>query len=435
MDAFLPPRALHGTLIDSRPFGAIAAAAVAPPSAPRLPRDAHSRPLLLDTTMFWSATGGGVRRYLLTKRDWLASGQPLQRDALRPLWRHAIAAPGLDPSIGLDLGGVPLPGSGGYRLVLGRRAAARAMAALAPDVIEAGDPFRLAWAALDAGQSLGVPTVAFCHSDLPAMAECCAGRHALARRHARHAAERYLRHVYREFDLVLAPGRALAERLGALGLARVRQQPMGVDTAVFRPQPAEPGLRERLGLAPATKLLLYAGRFAPEKNLGLLVEALKRLGPEHALLLVGAGPARPSAHERVRVLPYEPDPPALARLMAGVDAFVHAGDQETFGIAPLEAMACGTPVVVRAAGGLAEICAPGAGLAIDSARPDAWAEAIRSVCSVPRERWARAARQHALQFRWDRMLPRLLGHYDALLGLKPVASLAAHDASIAWQGP
>jgi hypothetical protein len=40
---------------------------------------------VVDATMFWSATGGGVRRYLLTKHDWLAR---------RAGWRHTIAVPG-----------------------------------------------------------------------------------------------------------------------------------------------------------------------------------------------------------------------------------------------------------------------------------------------------------------------------------------------------
>jgi alpha-1,6-mannosyltransferase len=65
--------------------------------------------------------------------------------------------------------------------------------------------------------------------------------------------------------------------------------------------------------------------------------------------------------------------------MASVDAFVHAGDQETGGLAVLEAMACGTPVVVRAAGGLAETVSDGCGLSVDSGDPVAWAEAIATL--------------------------------------------------------
>ena len=76
---------------------------------------------VVDATMFWSATGGGVRRYLLTKHDWLAR---------RPGWRHTIAVPGDDVEGAgrARLPSLPLPGSGGYRLPLRRGAIARVLA-------------------------------------------------------------------------------------------------------------------------------------------------------------------------------------------------------------------------------------------------------------------------------------------------------------------
>ena len=107
---------------------------------------------IVDTTMFWSATGGGVRRYLLAKHDWLAR---------RAGWRHTIAVPGGDAAPGrARLPALPLPGSGGYRLPLRRAAVARVLRDLRPDLIEAGDPYRVAWSALDEGRSLAIPVVA-----------------------------------------------------------------------------------------------------------------------------------------------------------------------------------------------------------------------------------------------------------------------------------
>ncbi|MEO5881958.1 MAG: glycosyltransferase family 1 protein, partial [Caldimonas sp.] len=85
---------------------------------------------VVDATMFWSATGGGVRRYLLTKHEWLAR---------RPGWRHTIAVPGADRAAGqAELPAIALPGSGGYRLPLRRGAVARVLRDLDPDLIEAG---------------------------------------------------------------------------------------------------------------------------------------------------------------------------------------------------------------------------------------------------------------------------------------------------------
>ena len=58
------------------------------------------QPHLLDSTMFWSAAGGGVRRYLLTKRAWLARENG---------WQHSIVAPGVRGPGFVDCGGWPLP--------------------------------------------------------------------------------------------------------------------------------------------------------------------------------------------------------------------------------------------------------------------------------------------------------------------------------------
>ena len=364
------------------------------------------QPHLLDSTMFWSPAGGGVRRYLLTKRAWLARENG---------WRHSILAPGVRGPGFVDCGGWPLPLSGGYRLPLDRRALARQMVALQPDLIEVGDPYRPAWAALDAAQRLGVPAVAFCHSNLPALAAQWAGGSGRAARWARASAMRYLGHVYRGFDLVLAPSRSMQRGLQQLGLTRVQQQPLGVDTATFHPARRDPRWRRSLGLATDDRVLLYAGRFAPEKHLPLLAAAVRRLGPRHRLVAIGSGPTPPRGAQ-VLLLPHEPRADRLACIVASSDAFVHAGDQETFGLGVLEAMACGTPVVVRAAAGLAELVAGGAGIGVESARVDDWAAAMAAVFGASdHEARVRRARERAEAHDWQRVLPQLLQRYQRLL--------------------
>jgi alpha-1,6-mannosyltransferase len=364
------------------------------------------QPHLLDSTMFWSAAGGGVRRYLLTKRAWLARENG---------WQHSIVAPGVRGPGFVDCGGWPLPMSGGYRLPLDRKALARLIESRQPDLIEAGDPYRPAWAALDAAQRLGVPAVAFCHSNLLALAAQWAGGSGRAAGWARAAAARYLGHVYRGFDLVLAPSRSMQLTLQELGLPQVQQQPLGVDTATFHPARRDPAWRRGLGLAADARVLLYAGRFAPEKRLPLLVAAVRRLGPRYRLVAIGAGPTPPRG-EQVLLLPYEPRAERLARIVASSDAFVHAGDQETFGLGALEAMACGTPVVVRAAAGLAELVEGGAGIGVESARVDDWAEAIAAAFAASdHEARVRRARARAEAHDWQCVLPALLQRYQRLL--------------------
>ena len=312
---------------------------------------------------------------------------------------------------------LPLPGSGGYRLPLRRGAIARVLAGLRPDLIEVGDPYRVAWGARDAAQSLGIPLVAYCHSNIAAMA-----RLALGAAGARLAA-RYARHVYAGFDLVLAPSRSMASHLADWGVTRVACQPLGVDSDVFHPQARDAAWRQRHGWSDATRLLVYAGRFAPEKHLGVLADAVRRLGAPYVLLAVGAGPAPPPAGERVVVLPFEPSARALATVLASADAFVHAGDQETFGLSVLEAMACGTPAVVRDAEGLGELAGEGAALAVRGGTGADFAAAIASLFDGDAGAHSRAARRRAEASDWRAVLPGLIGHYARLLGER--ASVAA----------
>jgi len=364
---------------------------------------------IVDATMFWSATGGGVRRYLLAKHDWLAR---------RAGWRHTIAVPGGEAAPGrARLPALPLPGSGGYRLPLRRAAVARVLRDLRPDLIEAGDPYRVAWSALDAARSLAIPAVAACHSNLEAMARLAAVARlgGFAAREAR----RYAAHLYRGFDLVLAPSRSLRDHLLDWGVERVALQPLGVDTAAFHPQRAAAATwRSDLEIAADARVLVYAGRFAPEKHLDVLADAVARLGPPHILLAIGDGPVPPRG-ERVRVVPFVADVTTLASILAGADAFVHAGDQETFGLSALEAMACGTPIVVRGAEGLAELADGACGLAVERGTGEAFAEAIAALLCGDRPAQRRAARARAEGNDWEQVLPGLLGHYRRLLDGRP----------------
>jgi alpha-1,6-mannosyltransferase len=361
---------------------------------------------VVDTTMFWSATGGGVRRYLLTKHDWLAH---------RPGWRHTIAVPGIETSRGTaTLPSIPLPGSGGYRLPLRRGAIARTLEGLQPDLIEAGDPYRVAWGALDAARRLAIPAVAYCHSNLEQLARLAAGRRFGAA--AASLARRYTRHVYQGFDLVLAPCQSMRGHLVDWGVGRVACQPLGVDTTAFHPSRRSATWRAAHGLADDARVLVYAGRFAPEKHLDVLAEAVARLGAPHVLVAIGAGPAPPPQGERVRIVPFLAGTPALASALASADAFVHAGDQETFGLSALEALACGTPIVVRSAEGLAELVDSGCGIAVGGGSAAAFAEAISALFAADRAALRLGARRRAEASDWELVLPALLDHYGRLLG-------------------
>lgn len=324
---------------------------------------------LLDTTMMFAPRSGGVKRYLLAKAAWLAGH--------RPDVRHTLVVPG--PKTAVAPGGLVtiaaprLPFGDGYRMPTNAMKWESMIRLLEPDVIEAGDVLAPGHAALDAGEALGAPVVGYCHTDAAALAALHLGDWAEA------PAMRRWAQVYRRFDRVVAPSHHMAERLAEAGVRRVTVQPLGVDVDLFSPARADPaGLRRRLGLGAHTRLLVFAGRPAREKNIDALVCAVERLGDPYRLLLIGAGKdARYSRH--VASLDYEHDPARLAELLASCDAFVHANANEPFGLVVLEALAAGLPVVGPAQGGVGELIDESVGQRAVSDEPCDLAEAIEAL--------------------------------------------------------
>lgn len=363
------------------------------------------RPLhVCDVTMLYAAHSGGVRRYIEAKHEWLIRHTDI---------RHTVIAPG-SPAQRLapyqqTLAAWPLPFSGGLRFPLRAEPWCALLQALLPDIIEAGDPYRLGWAALAAGQRLGVPTAGFYHSDLPSLVRARLGQR------AGRLAERYVAHFYSQLDLVLAPSRAMQRELLGLGLPRVRVQELGVDAERFHPRRRSGRLRRELGLKCDTRLLVFAGRNAREKRLDNLMQAVKRLGSRYHLLLVGPQMVRP-AQDNVTVFSRYVDARELAVMLASADALVHAGDAETFGLIVLEAMACGIPVVGVAAGAVPELVTPATGTLARSSAPAHLAEAIAALFEQDVRAMGYAARRTVeARWTWDSAFRGLLAVYEELL--------------------
>jgi len=361
---------------------------------------------VVDTTLFYSPTSGGVKRYLNAKHAWLTA---------HTSWEHTIVVPGPDLCVergGLcTLPGYPVPGTFNYRLPLNVRRWTRLLAELEPSVIEAGDAFHPGWCAWRVAQRRGIPIAGFYHSNLPQIM----GRRFLGGV-TEPALRRYLRSLYARFDVVFAPSRVMCDYLGTLGVHHTLHQPLGVDVEVFHPRRRTLALRERLGLPLETRLLVYAGRFAEEKNLPLLLQAFARLGRPYHLLLIGGSRAARPAHN-VTMLPYRGDSLELASWVASADALVHAGSRETFGLVTLEAMACGRPVVVARAGAFPELVDESVGMLAEPESVDSMAGAIAALYERDVESLGAAARAHVLRhFTWDRAFQSQTAAYSALIG-------------------
>jgi alpha-1,6-mannosyltransferase len=374
---------------------------------------------LVDTTLFYSPTSGGVKRYLSAKHAWLAA---------HTSWQHTLVVPGRETQFErggvCTLSGYPVPGTFNYRLPLNPRRWTRLLDMLEPTLIEAGDAFHPAWCAWLVAQRRGIPVAGFYHSNLPQLA----GRR-FAGAFTEPVIRRYLRCLYERLDVVFAPSRVMCHYLHELGVPHALHQPLGVDASVFSPARRSHTLRQRLGLGAAARLLVYAGRFAEEKNLPVLLQAFARLGsPYHLLLIGGERRARPAAN--VTMLPYRRDSSELAQWIASADALVHAGTKETFGLVILEAMACGRPVVTARAGAFPEFVDESVGVLAEPNSGASMAEAIAALYERDLEAVGAAARAHVLKsFTWDRAFQAQTAAYASLIGARRVAVGAAEFLS------
>jgi alpha-1,6-mannosyltransferase len=372
---------------------------------------------VVDATLFFSPTSGGVKRYLLAKHEWMHA---------HTSWRHSIVVPGERSThrpgdVSMVEGGL-VPGAFNYRLPLNPLRWSRAIDALEPDLIEVGDAFHPAWAASCVARRRGIPLIGFYHSNFPELAGRRLGR-AVQR-----FIEWYVKLTYQRCEQVLAPSRYICQYLRDLGVSHAVYQPLGVDVETFSPARRGRDLRAELGLPPNTRLLIFAGRFSAEKNIPALLEAFRLLGAPYHLLLIGGGES--SRGGNVTRLPYCRDNQELAACLGSADAFVHAGVHETFGLVILEALACGRPVVAMRAGAVPELFDQRSGvLAEPHADPQRAAKSLAAAVAALYERdldaLGNAARHHVVSnFSWNRALQGLMARYQAALGARELPSLS-----------
>lgn len=238
---------------------------------------------------------------------------------------------------------------------------------------------------------------------------------------------------------VLATCSEEVRELASMGIppGRCTVVPYGVDTERFT-------ARGRIALTPGRRArhrLLAVGRLVPRKGVDLALRALRRI-PDAELVVAGGPPADGlvkdaeamrllSLARRLRVadrlvllgcVPHE-DVPALLR---SADVVLCTPVYEPFGIVPLEAMACGVPVVATDVGGHRDTVADGeTGLLVPPGLPDPLAEAVRALLRSPERlrSYGRAGRVRALgRFTWERVADGVEDVYDRVADHRPVPS-------------
>jgi alpha-1,6-mannosyltransferase len=249
---------------------------------------------------------------------------------------------------------------------------------------------------------------------------------------------------------------AACELVDASRRHRVRRgiwiRPMGVDVTRFSAERRSEATRQQLlqkcNAGPGTLLLLYAGRLAPEKNLPLLIEMMRSLEHDrtrdYRLILVGDGILRERLEQlttrqapgKVYFFDHITDRERLAEIYASCDLFVHPNPREPFGIAPLEAMASGLPLVAANTGGITSFASEAnAWLAEPTAV--AFAGAVRQAFEDHGARLAkiREGLATALAHRWDCATSAYFSLYDAIHAEFRAADTIASFPPYAWSTP
>jgi len=304
---------------------------------------------------------------------------------------------------------LPLPlGPAGWRRLRG----------LDVDVVHAHHPFLLGGSARRLARATGRPLVFTYHTLYDKYAHYVP----LPRPAVERTAIAWSTRFANSADLVLAPSDFVAARLRASGVRRpVEVVPTGIDLARFQPGDRA-AARQALGLPEAGPVLLYVGRLDREKNLEFLLAAVSRLaGPAPPrLLLVGRGTRSAAlralgARQLDGRVEFRGGVPRdeLGPFYQAADAFVFASTTETQGLAVLEAMACGLPVVAVRSAGVEEVLADGVSGLLVPEEPGAFAAAVAEVLADRdlAEKLAAGGREAAAAFAMPLVLARVVAAY------------------------
>ena len=215
--------------------------------------------------------------------------------------------------------------------------------------------------------------------------------------------------------------------------------PAGVNLDMFQPvnqaqARAELGIREK-------RMILYVGRIEPLKGIDILLRAVPMLeyGQDLRVLVVGGNPGNDAELDRLKSMTAELDiedsvtftgsvpQSTLPTYYSAADVFVLPSHSESFGLAPLEAMACGTPVVVSRVGGMKTFVNSGEnGYLVPWRCPESFAQRLDVLLANPelRDAMGQAAREKALSMGWDSVADRMLDYYSTHIDRDTWAGLA-----------
>ncbi len=273
----------------------------------------------------------------------LAMGHRVQ--LVRPCQHPGETARGVDGLEELLAPGVPIPRYPGLRAGLPCGRALKALwLARRPDVVHIATEGLLGWSALRVAKKLGLPVATGFHTNF----------HSYSRHYGlgilRRPITAYLRDFHNATRATMVPTASLKAELAQQGYRNLHVVARGVDTRLFDPGKRDLRLRERWLATDSTRVALYVGRLAPEKNLDLVArafESMQAVDADLRMVWVGDGPARAALARRYpsHVFVGTRTGGDLAAHYASADWFLFGSMTETFGNVILEAIASGLAVL------------------------------------------------------------------------------------------
>jgi alpha-1,6-mannosyltransferase len=309
--------------------------------------------------------------------------------------------------IRISVRAIQIPFTGGYRAV-SPGPVKRIVGSLAPDALEVSD--RLTLRSLGRwGREHHAATVMISHERLDRLAGLL-----LPPRWARRLADFANQRTASDYDMVVCTTGFAREEFDRISAPNVATVPLGVDLDTFHPRHRSLRMRRRWA-SPGQTLLVHCGRLSVEKRVDRSIDALAALcdsGIDARLLIVGEGPLRRRLERQAARLPvnftgFVDNRNEVAALLASADVALAPGPHETFGLAALEALACGTPAVVSRTSALREIVTSDSG-AHAANDPSSIARGVVDIISRPPRRRRRDARRRAEQFTWSRAADGML---------------------------
>jgi glycosyltransferase involved in cell wall biosynthesis len=323
---------------------------------------------------------------------------------------------------------VPVPswslpgGRGEYRLAHGLSRSVKAdLAAFRPNLVHVSAPDILGHRALSWAREQGVPCIASLHTRFETY----------PRYYHLGFIEPLLvwmqKRFYDRADQVMVPSPSMAALLKDWGVETpIGIWSRGINHERFHPGRRDMAWRRSLGLADGDVAVGFLGRLVLEKGLGVfadVIEALKRRGVPHRVLVIGEGPARDWFADKVPEAVFTGFQAGddLARAVAGMDIFFMPSVTETFGNVTTEAMAAGVPVVAADATGSVDLVEHGVtGFLVPPQDVNAYANAIQRLIEDPVLRASAGRQGHARVqgYEWDQVNAGMIEAYCAMAGCK-----------------